>query len=245
MTDQSIIVFAKTFYSNGGASVGVGAEAPTHVHLATLTGPELLQMYNELADILGQSEVKRFSDSKTAVKRTWAMLQAYAAAKPETQMKGHVRAADAPHPAIKSITSVSGPALDKQKRQAAAADEAIKAKPVQPPAAAGPAKRSIWRRAKHEAAAKIAYRPEPGTVQAQLYDILTSSPDGLTMEDYCARAAQVKTKDSTLFTPSAVWGALRYLFVTNRGYGLDFDGTRLKLLVPADERQSSRKLKQG
>ena len=126
MTDQSIIVFAKTFYSNGGASVGVGAEAPTHVHLATLTGPELLQMYNELADILGQSEVKRFSDSKTAVKRTWAMLQAYAAAKPETQMKGSVRAVDAPHPAIKSITSAPA---EKSERLKEAAAEAIRAKP--------------------------------------------------------------------------------------------------------------------
>ena len=75
--------------------------------------------------------------------------------------------------------------------------------------------------------------------------LLTSQPDGLTMEAYCEAAAKVKTKDATLFTPSSVWGALRYLFVTNRGYGLDFDGTRLKLLVPADERQSSRKLKQG
>ena len=100
---------------------------------------------------------------------------------------------------------------------------------------------NIWRRAKHENASKVAYRPLDGTVQGELYKLLTRE-GGIPMEEYCEAAKQIKTKDATLFTPSSVWGALRYLFVTNRGYGLDFDGTKLALLVPNDERQSSRKL---
>ncbi len=227
---MNIILFGDKTYSNGLVKP---QDAPGIINLEVMTNAELVRMYNELQFELGSdAEVSRFSDSKSAVRRTWAKLEEYAKAKPETQMKGSVKAADAPHPAIKSITST---------QVAPAAKPAAKKAEATTPAA----KRSIWRRAKHEAASKTAYRPEAGTVQAQLYDILTAKPEGLTMEDYCAAAAKVKTKDATLFTPSSVWGALRYLFVTNRGYGLSFDGSVLKLLVPADERQSSRKLKQG
>lgn len=210
--------------------------------LSNMTGTQLVRMYNELQFELGSdAEVARFADTKSAIRRTWAKLVEYAQAKPETQMKGSVKAADAPHPAIKSITSTQ-PAAPAKERLKASAAAAVKAKPVTAPATE---KKAVWRRAKNENAGKTAYRPEAGTVQAQLYDILTREPGGILMEDYCAAAQKVKTKDATLFTPSSVWGALRYLFVTNRGYGLDFDGAKLKLLVPTDERQSSRKMKQA
>lgn len=92
-----------------------------------------------------------------------------------------------------------------------------------------------WRRVKREEPQKVAYRPLPGSVQDGLYQLLTASP-ALTMEEYCARASELNTSDRTLFVAPQVWGALRYLFVTKRGYGLDFDGTHIRLIVPADER---------
>lgn len=107
-----------------------------------------------------------------------------------------------------------------------------------PRAPAQPGK-EVWRRVKHEAAQKVAYRPLEGSVQAGLYDLLTAE-GGMTMEEYCDKARQLKTRDATLFTPPQVWGALRYLFVTKRGYGLDFDGSRIRLVLPADERRTGK-----
>ncbi len=109
------------------------------------------------------------------------------------------------------------------------------------PAAPAPVaeKRDIWRRPKNEAAQRVAYRPVAGSVQAGLYDIITK-PGGVSMEEYCRRAAQLNTRDRGLYNPPQVWGALRYLFVTKRGYGLDFDGELIRLLVPADERTNKK-----
>lgn len=101
-------------------------------------------------------------------------------------------------------------------------------------------KTELWRRPKHEKAAKVAYRPKDGTIQATMYGLLTR-PGGILVEEFCTIVEATGTRDKTLFTPSNVWAAMRYLYVASRGYGLDFDGQRLALIVPADERMTGAK----
>lgn len=138
------------------------------------------------------------------------------------------------HPEMGRDYAASGDGIGTVRVSGATLAELFAPRPA--PAPATPREdREIWRRVKREEPEKVAYRPVPGSVQAGLYDLLTTE-GGMTMEDYCAKAAQLNTRDKTLFTPPQVWGALRYLFVTKRGYGLDFDGQRIRLLVPADER---------
>ena len=132
--------------------------------LAELSGPELVKMHNELVFELGQgdaAEVKRFSDSKTAVRRVWAKLEEYAAAKPETQMKGDVRAADAPHPAIKSITNTPVDVAPKEDPAAKKArlQEASRAAIDEKPTPSAPVKPADP--AKVAAAAQAALRASP------------------------------------------------------------------------------------
>jgi hypothetical protein len=115
---NTALAFGKALYAT--ATVAGRADI---VGLSDLTGPELVKMFNELAFELGTPEVTRFSDTKAAIRRTWVQLQAYAAAKPETQVS-----ADAPG---KVETVGDEP---KQERLKAGAEDAIKAKPT--PAAA-------------------------------------------------------------------------------------------------------------
>lgn len=212
-----------------------------------MTGAQLLELYNLVSSNLGRGRVKRFADTKSAIRRTWTILQEYDAqdeggdpalvrdnGEKVVDTKGAVTLSESDKAQIASEAASRPPApKSEQLLQAAAAAR-------KEPTTGG--RGNIWRRAKHENVSKVAYRPEAGTVQGELYALLTR-PGGITMEDYCEAAQKIKTKDATLFTPSSVWGALRYLFVTNRGYGLNFDGTKLQLIVPQDERQSSRKLK--
>ena len=47
------------------------------VSLLNRTGPELATLHNLVASNLGRQSTARFKDNKAAVKRTWAMLEAY------------------------------------------------------------------------------------------------------------------------------------------------------------------------
>jgi len=47
------------------------------VSLLNRTGPELATLHNLVASNLGKQSTARFKDNKAAVKRTWAMLEAY------------------------------------------------------------------------------------------------------------------------------------------------------------------------
>ena len=128
--------------------------------LADLSGGELKKMYNELAFELSKPEVNRFSDQKTAQRRVWEMLQAYAAAKPETQMKGDVRAEDAPHPAIKSVRSEPAETPEAKKaRLAEASAKAIAEKPTKAAPVAAP--KAPKAPANPQAAAQAALRNSP------------------------------------------------------------------------------------
>ncbi len=218
--------------------------------MTDLGGPALISLYNLVASNLGQGAVRKFADLSKGRTRTWAKLVGWHSQPDDFSMSQEEL--DKQQGRKKSEPAVQLSDEDKQQ----IAQEAAARKPAEVPKseqllqAAAAARKTpttggrgnIWRRAKHENPSKVAYRPEAGTVQGELYALLTRE-GGILMEDYCEAAKQIKTKDATLFTPSSVWGALRYLFVTKRGYGLDFDGQKLQLLVPADERQSSRKLK--
>jgi hypothetical protein len=107
--------------------------------------------------------------------------------------------------------------------------------PPTPPVASTP--RELWRRAKTIKPSKISYRPKAGSVQAQMYTLLTATPP-VTIEAFCAAMPATGTKDKVFLTPPRAWSRLNYLFVTQKGYGLDFDGTHIRLLVPTDERDA-------
>lgn len=183
--------------------------------LQDLSGTVLVALYNATAAELDTNitPVKKFSGKEVGAKRLWANLVDLA----EVYAERHAKVLE-------------------ENRKVAEVKPAPAPKKARQPVAEG---REVWRRAKREPAQKVAYRPLPGSVQDGLYVLLTAE-GGMTMEDYCAGAKLLKTRDGTLFTPPQVWGALRYLFVTKRGYGLDFDGKRIRLLVPADERSTGK-----
>lgn len=224
----------------------------------------LLTLYNLVSANLGRGRVKRFADAKTAVKRTWAILVEWAnqpadefemsaeelAGQKARQTERFVMAdggdamAIQPNPQLRPFQKEALDAIGnntvavtfkKDTGKALLSEQLITAAALAK--ASAPAKAPRWARPKREEAAKIAYRPKADTVQAFMYGLLTTT-GGVTMEVFCSLMKQHGTKDQTLYTPSMVWSALRYLFVSLRGYGLAFDGTKLSLLVPADERDA-------
>ena len=63
--------------------------AYTEASLNELSGPALVELYNEVIGTFRNGEsvlnVRRFSDKTTAIARTWKMLQRYAEANPEVE----------------------------------------------------------------------------------------------------------------------------------------------------------------
>ncbi len=183
-----------------------------------LTGPQLVSLHNLIADNLsGSGRVKRFADAKTAVRRTWGMLEKY-----EAECLADAFSLGLNEEPVTVIPAVPHPV-----------GEVI-------PAAPKEGKTPRWARPKHEDASRVAYKPKDGTIQHVMYLLLTRA-GGTPMEEFCTIVEASGTKDKTLYTPPMVWSALRYLFVDRRGYGLDFDGARLSLLVPKDERDGAGK----
>ena len=67
-----------------------------NVILDEQSAPELASLYRLVASNLGEPEVRRFSDKPTAVKRTWAILERYAASDAASEpAQGIVIGADA------------------------------------------------------------------------------------------------------------------------------------------------------
>jgi hypothetical protein len=108
------------------------------IDLKQFTGPELVAHYNAAAATLELDPVKRFSDRATAEKRVRFIMSMIT---DRTQrpgpfreepgpMKGSVRAEDAPHPKIKVITSVSGPALERLRQVEARVKPSIEVPPA-------------------------------------------------------------------------------------------------------------------
>jgi hypothetical protein len=184
--------------------------------LGQLTGGQMVDMYNAITRELNAAgsslaDVNRFATKDAGIKRLMANITDL------WELRREVAKTKAKAVPAQKIT--------------ASANAAAKAKAK----TSGGSTKELWRKVKEEAPSKVAYRPKEGSVQDGLYKLLTKL-EPMTMEAYCEGAKKLKTRDATLFTPAQVWGALRYLFVTKRGYGLKFDGTRIWLVVPADER---------
>jgi hypothetical protein len=98
-----------------------------------------------------------------------------------------------------------------------------------------------WRKPKKTPASKVAYRPRAGSLQERMYTLLTQcGPDGergITVEEFCDFMAKAGAKP-TMTKHEQTWSNLGYLFVSLRGYGLEFDGSRIWLLVPKEERDA-------
>lgn len=68
MTNRNITFAGKTYVERGIMF------QPGQIPLTTLSGPELLSLYNLVASNLGRGSVKRFADTATGAKRTWKLL---------------------------------------------------------------------------------------------------------------------------------------------------------------------------
>lgn len=71
-----IVTFAGKAYS---AELVPSAGGVQPIPMDGLNGSQLLELYNLVSSNLGRGRVKRFADTKTAIKRTWGILQEYAA----------------------------------------------------------------------------------------------------------------------------------------------------------------------
>lgn len=198
----------------------------------TLTGPQLLDLYNLVSANLGKGRVKRFADRKAAEKRTWAILEEYDAA--------FTDAAGEP-PAGRSETEAKQKAAAKPKAQAAQLskeDKAqVKAEAKDRKASASTAAGERWRTPKRREPSKRCYMPRPGSKQDVAYQLLTQE-GGIRVEDLCKKMAALDKsgKNTTEWKePGTIWGSLNYLFVTQKGYGLEFDGERIRLLKGKEE----------
>lgn len=260
MTTKTI-KFGSSVYSEDLVPASGGVQPKP---LSGMNGGQLLELYNLVSSNLGRGRVKRFSDNKAAIRRTWAILQEYDAQPDddfqmsEEELSKQTGRPKAEAPVVAEVGNDSAVVQDTSqpnsfkvqlsdadKAQIAAEGAARKSAELpkseqllQAAAAARTApsgRGNVWRRVKREEPSKIAYKPRPGTLQGQMYEGLTRD-GGISMEDFCDLVEKSGSKDKMMYTPSGVWGGLRYLFVTLRGYGLDFDGKMLKLLVPADER---------
>lgn len=200
----------------------------TEADFSTVTMADLRTTYNNAADELGMTSVKKFADRETAVRRVTQIMK---------QLEEQQRTAKLPEDASSGVVA---PPVE---RLQAAVREAIDAPPpvTTPAVAAAPApKPEAWRKPKHLNASKVAYRPRADSVQARQYALLTQE-GGITLEAFCAAGPSTGTKDKSFLSPAGVWSGLNYLFVSLKGYGLDFDGTHIRLLVPGDEREQPAK----
>lgn len=202
--------------------------------LAELSGAQLLELHNLVSSNLGRGRVKRFSDTRAAVRRTWAILEEYDAGEP----------AAADLKPNETLINESGSKLvntgkDAFKVELSKEDKAaIKQEAADRKAAAAsspPVER--WRTPKRRDPSKRCYMPRPGSKQDKAYQLLTQE-GGIRVEDFCKKMASLDKdgKNSTEWRePGTIWGGLNYLFVTQKGYGLEFDGERIRLLKGKEE----------
>lgn len=198
------------------------------VDVSTLSTARIVELYNQLAFELGENTVSRFATRPKAEGRLIGIADRHRLAHPKP-----VKGAD---------DLMFQGKLDKHQKAKQEPAPAPKPSPAPAPAALVAPGAVRWAKAKREEPAKIAYKPRPGSSQAKMYDLL-ARPEGVDIQDFCDIMKGEGIKDKTLHTPPSVWSCLRYLFVTSKGYGLSFDGSRLQLLVPKDEREPVGKAK--
>lgn len=203
------------------------------IAVAQMTGAQLLELYNLVSSNLGRGRVKRFSDTKAAIRRTWAILEEYDA-------QGPAGAETKPNetPVNDSGTKLVNTGKDAFKVELSEKDRASINQEAADRKAQKPAtKVERWRTPKRREPSKRCYMPRPGSKQDQAYQLLTQE-GGIRVEDFCSAMAALDKdgKNSTEWRePGTIWGGLNYLFVTQKGYGLEFDGERIRLLKGAEE----------
>lgn len=229
----------------------------SNIDVTRLSTRELASEYNAAARYLGEREINKFADRATAERRTIAIM----ALAEEARKQGENVTIDRTQPvSVQAASAIqvndsgtelvnTGPdhfrlRLSEEDRASIAEEAGERAStvetretPTQAPVSAPPASsgRERWRRPKSEAPSKVAWLPRDNTVQRFMYDLLTRD-GGIPITEFCARMAAAGYKDKSWLSPPGVWSGLRYIFVDQGGYGLTFDGNRLELLRPADER---------
>lgn len=93
-----------------------------------------------------------------------------------------------------------------------------------------------WKRPKEYKPAKVCYKPRPKSLQEEFYEKLTQE-GGIEIREYCDFVNGKCPKLRAPKTPSNVWSGLVYMFVSQKGYGLKFDGERLYLIPAEIERE--------
>ena len=189
--------------------------AYTEASLNELSGPALVELYNEVIGTFRNGEsvlnVRRFSDKTTAIARTWKMLQRYAEANPEVEAEP-VKAEPQKVETVNETTTTT-----------VAASKAVKA----------PAEKKA-RAPRGTNLVAPGHAPIPcreGSKQAMLLDML-SSPNGATMAELI-EALSGGNKPWTEATVRSGFGWDMKL----KGYGVrsafDADGTeRFHVVVP-------------
>lgn len=217
------------------------------VDVTTLSTARILELYNQLAFELDKPQVKRFATRPKAEGRLIGIAdearQKGKATKQGLMFQGKLDEHQQAKSKGKTVTAADvfdNPTgwLGNGSKPAEKPAPASTPAPTPAPTAAPAAGTARWAKPKKEPASKIAYRPRPGSSQAMMYGLL-ARPEGIDIQDFCDIMKGEGIKDKTLHTPPSVWSCLRYLFVTSKGYGLSFDGSRIRLLVPADERDAA------
>lgn len=109
MTTSNTIFFTGTAY--------------TIESLEDMKGSQLVSLHNEAAKVLDEHLVKRFADKKTAVKRTWKLLEALPA--PKAAPKQEVKMTDAEFTALKACTTYDNRAQQLEDNHSSAGQEEI------------------------------------------------------------------------------------------------------------------------
>lgn len=207
--------------------------------ISVQSGPELVQLYNDIAKVHGQSTVKRFADIKSAARRTWVMLEQYGtlvASEVDDLLDGeemaHYEAKATP--AGESIPEDSTPNPQQQLAEALLEREEARVAAL-PPKVDGRCK------SKHVEPTARCYRPRAGTKQAVMYDLIAGDT-GCCIQEFCDHMNAGSPDNKMPWVPSNVWGALRYLFVTQKGYGLNYSVAtgRIRLLIGKTELTSAK-----
>lgn len=200
----------------------------------TLTTAQIIETYNTLAQAMGETTtVNRFSNRSRAESRFISICERWAdyqePAPVSRPVEEDIFAAKQEEELLERLAPETVTLSPEDQQQVTAEAQGRPAAPV--------STSTRWAKPKREEPARVAYRARSGSLQQVMYLLLTRE-GGVTMSEFCEAMRATGTKDKTLYTPSSVWSALRYLFCALRGYGLSFDGTHLRLLVPADERES-------
>lgn len=190
--------------------------AYTEASLSELSGPALVELYNEVIGTFRNGEsvpnVRRFADKTTAIARTWKMLQRYAEAHPEVEAEP----VKAEPQKVETVNETTNPA------------------PVAAPKAAKAPAEKKARSPRGTNLAAPGHAPIPcreGSKQAILLDML-ARPNGATM----AELIEALSGGKKPWTEATVRSGFGW-DMKQKGYGVrsqfDADGTeRFFIVVP-------------